>query len=87
VASEHVLVLTCKVVPKALKTYRHFEAEIAICRKAACLNLDELPEEIIRKLRLTGATVITAMPDWGTGILPPFKEGTEYLRLVLSKEC
>lgn len=87
VVEEYVLVLTCKVVPKALKTYRHFEAEIAVCRRAKCLSLEELPEEIIRKLRLTGGVVITSMPEWGADILPSFKEGSEYLRLVLSEEC
>ncbi len=87
VIEEHVLVLTCKVVPKALRTYRHFEAEIAVCRRATCLSLEELPDEIVRKLRLTGGMVITSMPKWGANILPPFKEGSEYLRLVLSEEC
>ena len=84
---EYVLVLVCKVVPKALKTYRHFEAEIAVCKKVACLNLDRLPDEVTKKLRLTGGVVITSMPDWGAGVLPSFKEGSEYLRLVLSEEC
>jgi len=87
VVEERVLVLTCKVVPKALRTYRHFEAEIAVCRRAKCLSLEELPEEIVKKLRLTGGVVITSMPDWGAEVLPPFREGAEYLRLVLSEEC
>lgn len=85
--NERVLVLTCKVVPKALKTYRHFEAEIAVCRRAACLSLDELPEDVAKKLRTTGGIVITSMPAWGSEILPPFKEGSEYLRLVLGGGC
>ncbi len=84
---EYILVLTCKVVPKALKTYRHFEAEIAVCRRATCLSLDELPEEVIKKLRITGGMVITSMPEWGSETLPQFKEGSEYLRLVLSEGC
>jgi len=87
VVDEYVLVLTCKVLHKALKTYRHFEAEIAVCRRAACLNLNELPGDVIKKLRVTGGAVITSMPDWGSEVLPPFKEGSEYLRLVLSEEC
>ncbi len=87
VVDGHVLVLTCRVVPKALKTYRHFEAEIAVCRRTACLSLDELPEEIIKNLHITGGVVITSMPEWGFKTLPSFKEGSEYLRLVLSESC
>jgi len=87
VVDEYALVLTCKVVPKALRTYRHFEAEIAVCRRATCLNLDEFPADVVKKLRVTGGVVITSMPEWGSGILPPFKEGSEYLRLMLSEEC
>jgi len=87
VVNEYVLVLTCKVVPKALKTYRHFEAEIAVCRRTACLNIDDLPREIIKKLSITGGIVITSMPNWGAGTLPAFREGSEYLRLILTEEC
>ena len=52
-------ILICELMPKDIKTYRHFEAEIAVCKKIAEVNLEDLPIETKEKLLDRGELTLT----------------------------
>ncbi len=80
-----VAVLKCRVRSTDPKMYRHFKAAIAVCNIIAWVGLDDLPEGVRGELMVKGAVTYTTIPEFLKSVsgLGSFKEGVDYLRLVL----
>lgn len=88
--SKAYLVL-CEVVPKDVQTYRHFEADISVCKKVMEVPIEDIPSTMRERLEMMGELMfkdIGEVPEKlaiDENIIKEVKSGNKYLKLIITR--